>query len=415
VNIDITYQFMIPMLMYFAKVTHSYGWAIVLLTLAVRLLVWPLVAKQTQSMAKMSQLQPQLKLIQERYKDNQEMVLKKTQEFYSKNKLNPMGGCLPLLIQLPILLALFGTFSGPPFGDKTVDVKVKVVEKAQAAECHRNETSGGSVPYISTDETLGKVVVFPGDSTIVKDESIDFAVRPSQGVLPDNFKVYWQIYGKEKDIHGIINHEPYGSTFHTNFTNTGDFIVKAKVPAIAKDESFGFIKSLGKVAKGVELLKPENIDSVILIVLFGGTMWLSQKLTVPKQQPGLEISEQQMAQQQAMKSMPIMMTVMFFFIPLPTGVFLYMVISNVMQSLQTWIIMKQPTQPLVAVLDVEDGVVENGVVDIGSVKLTDAKSNGKPKGSANSDNNGKSKPNKVEKTDKSGTADKVDKSDDASK
>lgn len=190
-NIDITYQFMLPMLMYFQKVTHSYGWAIVLLTLAVRLIVWPLVAKQTQSMNKMTQLQPQLKLIQERYKDNQKLMMEKTQEFYTKNKLNPVGGCLPLLIQFPILIALFGTFSGPPFGDKTIDVKVKVVEQAQAAECHRNETSGGNVPYISTNDTLGKVVVFPGDATIVKDENLDFGVRASQGVLPDDFKVYW--------------------------------------------------------------------------------------------------------------------------------------------------------------------------------------------------------------------------------
>ncbi len=58
-------------------------------------------------------------------------------EFYSKNKMNPLGGCLPTLVQLPVLFALFATFSGPPFGDKGVDVKINVVDKAKAAEVKR--------------------------------------------------------------------------------------------------------------------------------------------------------------------------------------------------------------------------------------------------------------------------------------
>ncbi len=349
-NLDITYQFMIPTLMFFAKATHSYGWAIVLLTLLVRALVWPLVANQTKSMQKMSQLQPKMKAIQDAYKGDPEAQQKKLVEFYAKNKINPMGGCLPLLIQLPILLALFSTFTGPPFGDKTVDVKVKVVEQQQASEAHRSEASGGSVPYVAKDGALAKVVVFPGDATIVKGESIDYGVRALQGKLPPEFKAYWQIYGSKNNMEGIINHEPYGSTFHTVFPNTGDFVVKAKIPGIAKNESFGFINSLGKVARGAELLKPQNWDSVVLILLFGATMWLSQKFTVAKPQPGLQLDEQQMAQQQAMKTMPLMVTGMFFFIPLPTGVYLYMVISNVVQSLQTWIIMQQPSQQLVDVI-----------------------------------------------------------------
>ena len=72
-------------------------------------------------------------------------------EFYQKNKINPMGGCLPLLIQLPILLALFSTFTGPPFGDKPIEVKVKVVAAAQASEAHKNEASSGGVPYVSKE------------------------------------------------------------------------------------------------------------------------------------------------------------------------------------------------------------------------------------------------------------------------
>ena len=117
---------MIPALVFFAKATQSYGWAIILLTIAVRLLVWPLVAKSTQSMQRMAKLQPHLKAIQERYKDNPELYQKKTAEFMAKNKMNPISGCLPLLIQTPIVIALYATFSGPPFGDKMINVKVDV-------------------------------------------------------------------------------------------------------------------------------------------------------------------------------------------------------------------------------------------------------------------------------------------------
>jgi YidC/Oxa1 family membrane protein insertase len=379
---DITYLFMIPMLEKFAQATNSYGWAIVLLTLLVRMLVWPLVANQTKSMSRMTLLQPQLKAIKDRYeKTDPELFQKKTMEFYQKNKINPMGGCLPLLIQLPILLALFSTFTGPPFGDKPVEVKVKVVAQAQASEAHKNEASSGGVPYVSKDHKMAKVIVYPGDSTIVQGETIDFGTRALQGELPSEFQTGWQIYGKAADMKGILNQEPFGSRFHATFPNTGEFVVKAMVPGIAKHESFLFINSLGKVAKGAELLNPANWDSLVLILLFGATMFVSQKLSLPKQQPTGELDDAQMAQQQSMKIMPFAVTGMFFFIPLPTGVYLYMVISNVMQSLQTFLVMKQPAPAFVSVIDVMDDVQTDG-----PAAKTKKSNDSKPKGGISKQN-----------------------------
>src|ERR1700677_3762911 len=123
---------MIPMLEMFQKATHSYGWAIVLLTLLVRVICWPLVVKQTKSMQAMTKLQPKINQMQELYKDDKELQQQKMMEFYKNNKINPAGGCLPMLIQLPILFALFGTFTGPPFGTKQIDVKVNVVDQKQS-------------------------------------------------------------------------------------------------------------------------------------------------------------------------------------------------------------------------------------------------------------------------------------------
>jgi YidC/Oxa1 family membrane protein insertase len=398
---DITYLFMIPMLEKFAQATNSYGWAIVLLTLLVRMLVWPLVANQTRSMSRMSQLQPQLKAIQERYaKTDPALFQKKTMEFYQKNKINPMGGCLPLLIQLPILLALFSTFAGPPFGDKPVEVKVKVVAQAQASEAHENEVSGGGVPYVSANHKLAKVIVYPGDSTIVQGDSIDFGTRALQGELPEDFKTGWQIFGKAADMKGILNQEPFGERFHATFPNVGEFVVKATVPGIAKHSSFLFINSLGKVAKGADLLNPANWDSLVLILLFGATMYVSQKLSLPKQKPAGELDDAQLAQQQSMKIMPFAVTGMFFFIPLPTGVYLYMVISNIMQSVQTYIVMKQPAPAFVNVIDVIDDVQTDA-----STAKTNKSNESKPKG------NGLSKQNGVYKLETNGDGEQLKSSD----
>jgi YidC/Oxa1 family membrane protein insertase len=352
--VDISYQFMLPLMQSIATAGHSYGWAIIALTVLIRILLYPLVASSTRSMQKMGQLQPQLKLIQNRYKDEPELFQKKAMEFYQKNKINPLGGCLPTLVQLPILFALFATFTGPPFGDRPVPVKVKVVSQQQVKEVARQEVSGANSPYVSPDGKLAKVVVFPGDSTVVEGSTIDFNVRATDGTLPADFKPEWKVSG---DAHGAT----IDQNGHAVFPKLGEDTIEAVIPGHAKGEKFLFINGLGKVVHGMDLLKPENFDALILIILFGVTMWLSQKLMVQPPAPGAD-PEQLMIQQQTQKTMPIAVTAMFFFIPLPTGVFLYMVVSNVIQSFQTWMIMRNPGPAIVNVLDGDGG--SDGVIDI---------------------------------------------------
>ncbi len=84
-----------------------YGWAIVLITVVLRLAFWPLTAKSTQSAKKMQTLQPQVKAIQEKYKDDSMKAQKKVMELYKENKVNPMGGCLPALVQWPVFVGFY--------------------------------------------------------------------------------------------------------------------------------------------------------------------------------------------------------------------------------------------------------------------------------------------------------------------
>ena len=86
----------------------AWGLAIIVLTLLVRLAMHPLTSKQMKSMEKMQKLQPQLKVLQEKYADDKDELNRQTMALYQENKINPASGCLPLIIQLPIFILLYG-------------------------------------------------------------------------------------------------------------------------------------------------------------------------------------------------------------------------------------------------------------------------------------------------------------------
>ena len=97
----------------------NYGIAIILMTILVKAIMYPLTAKQVRSMKAMQELQPALKKLQKDYKNNPQLLQQKMAELYKESGVNPLAGCLPLLIQMPILMGvyycLYGyTYSGDP-------------------------------------------------------------------------------------------------------------------------------------------------------------------------------------------------------------------------------------------------------------------------------------------------------------
>lgn len=94
----------------------SYGLAIILLTILIKILVYPLTKKQLQSMKAMQRLQPQMKKLQEKHKDNPKLMQQKLMELYQKEGVNPMSGCLPMLIQMPILMGMYYTLFSFDYG-----------------------------------------------------------------------------------------------------------------------------------------------------------------------------------------------------------------------------------------------------------------------------------------------------------
>ncbi|MCX2778516.1 membrane protein insertase YidC [Microbulbifer thermotolerans] len=90
-----------------SHIASNWGWAIILLTVFIKALLFPLSAAGTKSMARMRKFAPQMKKLQEQYKDNRQKLAEETMKLYRREKINPMGGCLPIMLQMPVFIALY--------------------------------------------------------------------------------------------------------------------------------------------------------------------------------------------------------------------------------------------------------------------------------------------------------------------
>lgn len=101
----------LKLLKFFYSLIGNYGVAIILVTLLIRLLLLPLNVSSYKSMKKMQEIQPQLKLVKEKYKNDPQKVQMETMNIMKQNKVNPIGGCLPMLLQFPIFIALYNVLA----------------------------------------------------------------------------------------------------------------------------------------------------------------------------------------------------------------------------------------------------------------------------------------------------------------
>jgi YidC/Oxa1 family membrane protein insertase len=94
---------------------NSWGWAIILMTFTVRIAILPLTFKGVKSMQRLQTLQPEIKKIQERYKDDRQRMNQEVMAFYQREKVNPLGSCLPLALQIPFFISLFSLLRSDSF------------------------------------------------------------------------------------------------------------------------------------------------------------------------------------------------------------------------------------------------------------------------------------------------------------
>lgn len=330
---------LLPILDFFYGLVPSYGLAIIALTVVIRLALFPLSAGSIRSARRMRIAQPVMQQrqaeIKSKFANNpqkqQEELGKLMKEFGS-----PLAGCLPLLVQMPILFALFATLRGSPFADVpyTFNLKVLPTDQMAAVEAKPFNTPSHSifvtatqhVPVIGTLESGTKLGV--GDTATVALHAKDGSSFDTLLQSVDNgeaFRPSWSVTKGE----GVVSVDADG-TIHA--ISAGDAVVEAKIPGLAARSGFLFIKALGQVGFFTDGVI--NWDVAILVAAFGATLFVSQILSGM----GMPANPQQAT---ANKITPVMITGMFLFFPLPAGVLLYMVVANIFQGLQTYLLSRE--------------------------------------------------------------------------
>jgi YidC/Oxa1 family membrane protein insertase len=336
---------MLPILDFFYGIVPSYGLAIVAMTLVIRFALFPLNAGSIRSMRRMRVTQPLMKKrqeeIQKLYKDDpakqQEEMGKLFKEFG-----NPLAGCLPLLLQMPVLIALFTTLRGSPFSDVKYSVNLQIFPREQMEMIQPQAFATKPQNIYFADSVHAPVAaVLPGGNRLVVGEKTQLEFQTLEGkslkkllaeypetkIVPN-----WQVLkGAER-----IRIQDDGTI---EALEPGEVMLQGNVPGIASDKGFLFIDALGRVG-AFEKDGTIHWDVVAMVLSFSITLYISQLLSSSTNQN----SDDAAAKQQATvnKITPLIFSGIFLISPLPAGVLMYMVIANIFQMFQTFILMREP-------------------------------------------------------------------------
>ncbi|MBQ7450554.1 membrane protein insertase YidC [bacterium] len=346
------------------------GIGIILLTIIVRMAMWSLSFSQQKSMREMQRFQPEMKRIQDRFKSDPQRMQQEMMTFYKKHNFNPMGGCLPLFIQMPIFILLYSALISPQFislvnGQDSHFLFINRLDTTLKGTTGQSndgvfEIGGKNDIFVINKDKVNITLIDGNEIENVKTNSkkalvVMGEIEPGQDIdfkiSLDNLEgLKFAQLEKVKSAKVSISDRTTREIEEVEFQRDGD-ILKASVPT--KTSSNGF-----------------HLDVLLLIVIFGLTMFFSQKFMMSTQK-NKDIDPQQAAMQKMMGfTMPIMLTGTFFFIPIPAGVLLYLVVSNIFQVGQTVIINKQ--------LDKEEEMKKNNInnddiIDAKKVEVKDVK------------------------------------------
>jgi YidC/Oxa1 family membrane protein insertase len=333
---------MLPILDFFYGIVPSYGLAIVALTLVIRFALYPLSAGSIRNMRRMKVSQPLMKKrqeeIQKLYKDDpakqQEEMSKLFKEFG-----NPLAGCFPVLLQMPILFALFATLRGSPFSDVnyTVNLQIFPQEQIERIQPQAFVTSPQNI-YFSDGVHAPIAALLPGGNrlTVGEKAKVEFQTvegKPLRELLADYPETKliprWKVTKGEERVQ--VNED---GTLEA--LQPGEVTVQGTVPGLAADKGFLFIDALGRVGAFDED-GTIHWDIIGMVLFFGISLYLNQVLS------GQNDSSDANAQQATVNKLtPILFSGMFLFFPLPAGVLMYMVIANIFQTAQTFILSREP-------------------------------------------------------------------------
>jgi len=332
---------MLPIIDFFYGIVPSYGLAIVALTLVVRFALYPLSAGSIRNMRRMRVVQPVLQKrmaeIKERYKDDpakqQEEMLNAQKEFG-----NPLAGCLPLVVQMPVLFALFATLRGSPFASVNYSVNLQILPSEQIEQI---QPQAFATPpqniYIADGMHAPITAILPSGSRLAVGEKTKIIYQTAEGkpfneIVKEhpesNLVPQWKITKGEDRVR-------LDADGNVEALQPGEATIQGTLPGLAADKGFLFIDALGRVG-AFDDDGTIHWDIVGMIVFFGISLYLSQAIS------GQNSSGGNPQQDTVNKITPVLFSGMFFFFPLPAGVLMYMVLGNVFQTLQTYILSREP-------------------------------------------------------------------------
>lgn len=346
---------MLPILDLFFGIVPSYGLAIVALTLVIRFALYPLSAGSIRSMRRMRVAQPlmqkRVKEVQERYKDNPTKQQEEMSKIY-KEYGNPLSGCLPVVLQMPILFALFATLRGSPFSDVNYSVNLQIFPQEQIERIQPQSfaTSPQNI-YVSGGVHAPVAALLPSGNKLIVGEKSNIEFQTVEGKpLPKFLAEYpetkiqptWQVTKGQERV--TISDD---GTIEA--LQAGDVTIQGTIPGLAARQGFLFIKALGRVGATAED-GTIHWDIVGMVLFFGISLYVNQLLS------GQGQSSTDNSQQATINKMtPVIFSGMFLFFPLPAGVLMYMVIANMFQTAQTFILSREPLpENLQKIVDAEE-------------------------------------------------------------
>ena len=353
---------MLPILDFFYGIVPSYGLAIIALTLVVRFALYPISAGSIRSMRRMKITQPimqkKVKEIQERYKNDPTKQQEELSSVY-KEFGNPLAGCFPILVQMPVLIALFTTLRGSPFADVPYSVNLQILPQEQI---ERVQPEAFVTPpkniYISDSTHYPVVGLLPGGTRLAVGDTthVEFQTpdgKPLSALTAEaggdiDLTPKWQVMKGAERVK--INDD---GTIEA--LQAGDVTLQGTLPGLAANKGFLFISALGHVGA----VDDEGIhwDIVSMVLLFGLSLYVSQSIS----SQGATDNPQQSA---ANKLTPIIFSGMFLFFPLPAGVLMYMVVANLFQTGQAFILSREPLPE-----NIQKMAEAQGIVDVKAVAV----------------------------------------------
>ena len=288
---DIIFRILGDILKWIYDLTNNFGVAIILFTILIRAILMPLMVKQQKSMAHMQKIQPKLNEIQKKYQNDKTKLNEETMKLYKEHGVNPMGGCLPMLFQFPILIAVYGVIQNP------MTYILKFIPKLP--------------------ENLPTVTALCEHLKEMKMQDTELAVV---AFVSSNMEKAKEI------ISGIGVNTEILSKMVINFNFLG--IDLGKTPSADKS----------------------NYLLLLIPVLCGVTTFISSKLTAKLSGNNAQKTEQSSQMQTMQMIFPFMSA--FFGYTLPAALGLYWIIGNVLQILQSltldrFIMQKEADNPLV--------------------------------------------------------------------